>query len=355
MAFRISLAGADVSFACDDSQTILDAALNAGIELPYACRKGICGNCAGQVSSASVKGRGGVAVSNEFCNPDQVLYCRSVPTADLEIAPISWRRTETLGRKSLTVKVHKNQLAAPDVSVLQLRLPAGQRVKFKAGQHLRIAVTENLSRYYSMANPPQESDSITLHVRHVPGGFFTSRVGQLVPGDTLKIELPFGDFSPHHAEDRHLVFVAGGTGFAPIKSIIDDLMKRQVQTRMTLIWGARSADGLYMLSAVETWKRNWPDFHFIAVVSGEETHRVPGSFAGRVDEALQMHFASLASHAVYCCGSPAMVTSVLRQAEALSLGASNFHSDVFVEAADAPGYSGLQVDESCEPEKIWSA
>src|SRR5688572_26906216 len=122
MTYQIALAGEDVEFPCAGSQTILDAALQVGIELPYACRQGVCGNCIGSVTSGSVSGLEGAAITNDLCGPGQVLLCQSVPTDHVVIRPRSWRRAEKTGRKALAVKVYKNTMAAPDVTVLQLRL-----------------------------------------------------------------------------------------------------------------------------------------------------------------------------------------------------------------------------------------
>ena len=133
----------------------------------------------------------------------------------------------------------------------RLRLPTGQRAKFQAGQYLQILQDDGSARSYSMANPPQENDSVTLHIRHVPGGMFTQRVTQLAPGDLLNLELPFGHVELAPDDLRPIVFVAGGTGFAPVKSLLDDMLKRRVQRDITLIWGAREAGGLYLRAAVE--------------------------------------------------------------------------------------------------------
>ena len=335
---RIAIAGTDIAFDCAADQSILDAALRAGIELPYSCRKGVCGNCAGTVERGAVAGLAGAAMRNETCAADQVLYCMCTPTIDLVVRPTTWKRLDPSARKSFTARVYRNQLAAPDVSVLQLRLPAGQRVKFQAGQYLQVRLDDDSTRCYSMANPPQESDGVTLHIRHVAGGGFSARVAQLASGDRLCIDLPFGNVMLDD-DAMPLVFVAGGTGFAPVKSLLDDMMKRKVHRPLSLIWGAREANGLYLLSAVDRWLRHWPDFRFIPALSDSQEGTPAGVFAGRVDAALHAHFSDLATHCVYCCGSPAMVAAV--RATALAAGAKpgNFHADVFVPGPQA-GPSG---------------
>jgi len=331
MTHQIQIADTDVTFACGEQQSVLDAALKAGIEMPYSCRKGVCGNCAGSVLQGEVTGVGGAAIRNEICAQDQVLFCMCTPTTDTVVAPTSWQRIDPDARKSFTAKVYRNQLAAPDVSVLQLRLPAGQRAKFKAGQYLQIVMQDGTCRSYSMANPPQESDAVTLHIRHVPGGRFTALVPQLQPGDLVQIELPFGSFALREDTDRPMVCVAGGTGFAPIKSILDDMVKRRIHRPVTLFWGARQDDGIYLLPAVARWQKMLPGFRFVPAVSDVAQSAIPDAHIGLVHEAMLAHCESLAGHELYCCGAPGMVSAVHAAAvDKLGLAARDFHSDVFV-------------------------
>ena len=334
MSHRITIAGSEIAFDCAEDQSVLDAALRAGIELPYSCRKGVCGNCAGGIAQGEVAGLAGASTRNESCTPEEVLYCMCTPATDLQIEPVSWHRIDPGARKRFTAKVFRNQLAAPDVSVLQLRLPAGQRAKFHAGQYLQLAVGDGSTRCYSLANAPHESDALTLHIRHVRGGAFSARVPDLQQGDLLDVELPFGAVTLDAASARPIVFVAGGTGFAPIKSVLDDMAKRRIERPITLIWGARRAEGIYLRSAVAKWQRQWPgSFCFIAALSEDPgDDATEDAFAGRVDQALQARCPELAGHELYCCGSPGMVQAVRELAvRQLGLAAGDFHADVFVE------------------------
>jgi CDP-4-dehydro-6-deoxyglucose reductase/terephthalate 1,2-dioxygenase reductase component len=336
MSYQIAIEAADATFTCAPGQSLLDAALRAGIDLPYSCRKGVCGSCVGEIASGEVSGISGAAIQNDSCTPEQVLYCMCTPASDLVLRPSSWARVDPSARKSFTAKVHSNELAAPDVSLLKLRLPIGQRAKFKAGQYLQILLDDGSTRSYSFANPPQESDGVTLHIRHVAGGRFSAQVAQLAPGDTLQIELPFGHVALGEDETRPLVFVAGGTGFAPVKSILDDLLKRRARRPVTLIWGARDAAGLYLLPAVARWQKQWPDFRFIPALSEGPAQDPSGAFAGRVDQALRASCPDLSGHEVYCCGSPPMVAAVRAAAAEGGLRPADFHADVFVPGPSAP-------------------
>lgn len=327
MAFDIHIADTDVRFPCDPGQNILDAALKAGIEMPYSCRKGVCGNCAGGVRAGEVH-----CPRSEVTPAGQVLYCQCVPQGDLEIVPEAWHRFDPAARKTFTVKVFRNTLAAPDISVLQLRLAAGQRARFKAGQYLQVALPDGSRRSYSMANPPHESDTIHLHIRHVPGGQFTQIVPALKSGDTLQVELPFGNFELREDSTAPMLCVVGGTGFAPVKSLLDDMAKKGIRRPVTLVWGGRDRDGIYLPAAVQRWQKLWPDFSFVPAVADAGDAQALGGFHGRVDDAVRaLSPASLAGHEVYCCGSPGMVAAVRKACvEERGLDAHHFFSDVFV-------------------------
>ena len=329
MNARVQIEGTEVYFSSDAMGSVLDAALRAGIELPYSCRKGVCGNCAARVVQGEVVPRPGMSLRNEACGPDQVLLCASVAAGDLVLAPVRWRRIEPGARKTVVARVYSHDRPAPDVSVLRLRLPAGQRVRFAAGQYLQVKLEDGSARCYSMANPPHENDGVTLHVRHVNGGRFTQKLATLVAGDALTLELPFGQVDLPPDDARPIVFVVGGTGFAPVKSILDDWARRKVSRDITLIWGARDTPGLYLPSAVDRWRKAWPGLRYVPALS-EVGDPGTGIFAGRVDQALQAHCPNLAGHVVYACGSPLMVEAVRQAALRAGAQACDVHADAFV-------------------------
>ena len=326
MNHDIRIGGTDVHFLCADGENLLDAALKVGIEMPYSCRKGVCGNCAGGVTSGTVE-----APLNDVASPGQVLYCQCMPRSDVVITPSAWHRIDPSARKTYAAKVFRNTLAAPDVSLLQLRLPVGQRAKFKAGQYLQVALADGSKRSYSMANPPHESDTLQLHVRHVVGGRFTQVVTGLQPGDLLSVELPFGNFELKEETDAPMLCVVGGTGFAPVKSLLDDMLKKGIKRPVTLVWGARDVNGLYLMSAVERWRKLLPSFSFIPAIEDAATAASLSGFHGRVDDCVRAKFESLLGWEVYCCGAPLMVTAVKKVCiEERRLDHRHFFSDVFV-------------------------
>ena len=326
MTHDIRIDGTDVRFPCADGENLLDAALKAGIEMPYSCRKGVCGNCAGGVVSGPVE-----CPPSDVAPPGQALYCQCLPRGDVVIAPTAWHRIDPSARKTFAPKVFRNTLAAPDVSLLQLRLPAGQRAKFRAGQYLQVALADGSKRSYSMANPPHESDTLQLHVRHVAGGRFTQAVTALKTGDVLSVELPFVNFELLEESAVPMLCVVGGTGFAPVKSLLDDLVKKGVKRPVALVWGGRDAAGLYLMSAVDRWKRLLPGFAFVPAVEDADAAAVLSAFHGRVDACVRERFGRLEGWEVYCCGAPPMVAAVKKVClDEGGLDPRHFFSDVFV-------------------------
>ena len=333
MSHLIRIADSEVSFTCESDQSILDAALKAGVQIPYSCKKGVCGNCAAHIEKGEFQ--------RALIWPDakltgQELLCQCRPQSDMVVKPPQWHQSIPAEFKRIQVKVYRNVAAAPDVSLLHLRLPAGQRIKFRAGQYLNIVLPGEQRRSYSMANPPHESDSIQLHVRHVEGGLFSEIARQLKPGDFLDVESPFGQMQLSQDDQNHLLCICGGTGFAPVKSLLDDLAKQKSQRQITLLWGAKDAAGLYLLDHIARWQKSFPHFKFQAVIETESDAMTLGAFYGRVDDAQLAMGSAPSALEVYCCGSPNMVSAVKKVClNTLGLQADKFHADVFVTNQDA--------------------
>lgn len=333
MSHLIQIADSEVSFTCGPDQSILDAALKAGVKIPYSCQKGVCGNCAAHIEKGDFQR---LLIWPEAQLTGKELLCQCRPQTDLVIKPPQWHQSTPAETKKVQVKVYRNVAAAPDVNLLHLRLPAGQRIKFRAGQYLNIVLSDGQLRSYSMANPPHESDSIQLHVRHVEGGLFSHIARQLTAGDVLDVELPFGQVQLSQDVQNHLLCVCGGTGFAPVKSLLDDLVKQKSQRQITLLWGSKDAAGLYLLDHIAKWQKSLPHFKFQAVVETESDALSLGAFHGRVDGAILAMDSVSVVQEVYCCGSPNMVAAVKKVCmNALGLKSESFHADVFVTSQSA--------------------
>src|SRR5882672_836322 len=330
MTFHISIVDSALGFPCEPNEAVLDAAQRAGLEVPFSCRKGVCGTCKGRVISGEVRAFAGDALGTAERAEGQVLFCNARPRSDLIIAPRSIGKADPFARKTVDARVFRLQKLADDVMLVHLRFPAGIRVKFKAGQHLNLILDNGERRDFSMANPPRESDGAQLHIRHVPGGAFTSHVFEtLKRGDRLKLEVPFGDFTLRES-DKPILFVAGSTGFAPIKSIIEDMFIKNIRRAMTLYWGARTLSGLYS-ELPDRWATQNPHFKYVPVISDAPE---PGIRHNLVHKAVLEDYPRLSGYQAYVCGVPVMTQAAKSEFLAAGLPEDEFFADAFVTRAE---------------------
>lgn len=330
MTFTISVAGSDIAVDCEDGETVIDAVERAGYTIPYSCRKGVCSSCEGRIvhGEASVRGQGvrsGPA--------DGVLLCQARPHGDIEIDPAWIRKAELVSRKTFDAKVARIARPAPDVAVIRLRLPIGLRAPFAAGQYLRIVLPDGDSRNYSMANPPQKNDAIELHIRHVPGGKFSESVlAGLEKGGSLKVEMPFGQFGLSDS-GAPAVLLASGTGFAPIKSIVENAIQSGATRPMRLYWGVNTEADLYMADLAAGWAEKHEWFAFVPVVSSPSA--AWNGRTGFVHRAVLEDFPDMSGVEVYACGAPVMIEAAMADFSAeAGLDGGAFFSDAFVPSGD---------------------
>ena len=330
MTFSVSVADTEFRFPCEPNESVLDAAQRAGLEIPYSCRKGVCGTCKGRLISGEARAFAGDALGAAERAEGLVLFCNARPRSDLVIKPRSIAKADPFARKTTTARVFRLVRLADDVMLVHLRFPAGVRVRFRAGQHLNLILDNGERRDFSMANPPRESDGVQLHIRHVPDGAFTGYVfNELKRGDHLRVEIPFGDFTLRDS-GKPILFVAGSTGFAPIASIIADMFIRGIERDMTLYWGARQRSGLYS-DLPERWQAEHPRFKYVPVLSDVEE---PGFRHGLVHQAVLADHPALAEFQAYVCGVPAMTNAARRDFLAAGLPEDEFFCDAFTTKAD---------------------
>jgi len=330
MTFQVTVANSKFGFPCEPNEAVLDAAQRAGLEIPFSCRKGVCGTCKGKVVAGEVRAFAGDALDAAERAEGMALFCNARPRSDLVIEPRSISKADPFARKTIDGRVFRLHKLADDVMLVHLRFPAGIRVKFKAGQHLNLILDNGERRDFSMANPPRESDGAQLHIRHVPSGAFTSHVFEkLKRGDRLKLEVPFGDFTLRESE-RPILFVAGSTGFAPIKSIIEDIFIKGIARDMTLYWGARTYSGLYS-DLPAKWARDNPHFKFVPVISDTPE---PGIRHNLVHRAVLEDHPRLTDFQAYVCGVPVMTQAAQREFLDAGLLADQFFADAFVTRAE---------------------
>ncbi|HAP47244.1 MAG TPA: flavin oxidoreductase [Afipia sp.] len=331
MRFTITIANSDIAFDCAPDETVLDASERAGYSIPYSCRKGVCSSCVGGIVSGQAVVRGQGICTGPMSD---VLLCQARPQSNLEILPARIREAEIIQRKIFTAKVRKLERPAPNVAVIHLRLPIGRRAIFRAGQYLRVLMADGDSRNYSMANAPQKSDELELHIRYVPGGKFSEDIlTRLDKTSTLDIELPYGEFSLNEESDCPAILIATGTGFAPIKSIIESNIRQGSTRPLHLYWGANTEADLYLLYLARSWAETHAWFSFTPVVSNPSTQW--GGRTGPVHRAVQTDHPDMSGLEVYACGAPIMIESAQRdfRTEA-GLKDDAFFSDAFVPSGD---------------------
>lgn len=309
--FTVTLKTSGRRFPVAPGETVLEAAQRAGIALPYSCRAGVCGSCKATLlqGHCDYPRNPPTALSASARAQHAVLLCQAVPTADLLIEAREVPSVEDIARRRLDVEVAAKWPLAPDVIGLRLLpAPSEGRLQWLPGQYLDVLLEDGRRRPFSIASGPQADGTIELHVRHVAGGGFTSWVcDTLAVGDRLRIEGPLGTFVPREDAERPMIFMAGGTGFAPVKAIVEHFLALGTRRTMEVYWGARSGDDLYLRARAERWAREAPHLCFHAVVSDPEEAARAAAREGLVHEAVLEDHPDLSGHDVYMSGPPAMI------------------------------------------------
>ena len=321
-------------------ETLLEAGLRAGLTLPYDCRAGGCGVCKCTVLNGRVDPGPyqPAALTAAMRARGEALMCCAVPLEDVELEVEGVATlADTSAPKRWRARVQRMQRLSPDLMRLQLALPDGERIGFTAGQYINIVLDDGIGdgakRAFSFANAPQSGGSavIELHVRLIAGGRFTTQVFErLREGDAIEFEGPLGRFTLRENSDRPILFVAGATGFAPIKSIVEDAFVRGVRRPMQLYWGVRRADDLYLLDVIEGWQREHANFRFEPVLSDATPGDAWPGRRGLVHEAMLADHPDLAGYEVYACGSVRMVEAAVPDFLAHGLAEQFCFSDAFV-------------------------
>ncbi len=320
-------------FDVEEGESVLTAALRQNLVLPYGCRNGACGSCKGRIVEGRVDY--GVyqrkALTEEEKAQGKALFCQAKPLTELVIEARTIGAARDIPIRTLPCRVQKMERLADDVMVLHLRLPANERLQFLAGQYIEFLLKGGSRRSFSMGNAPHDDELIQLHVRHVAGGEFTDHVfGKMKERDILRLEGPFGTFFLREDSAKPIVFVASGTGFAPIKSIIEHALHKGVTRPMALYWGGRRAKDLYM----DALARQWP-IQYVPVISDALPEDGWSGRTGFVHRAVMQDFPDLSGHQVYACGVPVMVDAAKRDfTQQCKLPEEEFFADSFTTQAD---------------------
>ena len=332
--FTVTLQASGKRFDVAAGETVLDAARRAGLALPYSCLSGVCGSCKATLIAGDYHypRNPPSALNAAEVARHQVLLCQAVPRSDLVIAAREVASVADMPRRVLTLKLQEKTLLAPDVMRLLLQAPRGETLNRLPGQYLDVLLPVGRRRAFSIANAPHTGAQIELHVRHVAGGDFTHHVfTDLDVGATLRIEGPLGTFVPREDSERPLLFVAGGTGFAPIKALIEHFLQLGTRRAMSLYWGARTPPELYLWTLPQQWAATG-QLQFVPVISDREA-AVDGR-VGLIHEAVLEDHADLSAFDVYMSGPPALIDAGRRSFVQAGLPEDRLYYDSFDYAPD---------------------
>jgi CDP-4-dehydro-6-deoxyglucose reductase len=328
-------------FQVEEGESVLTAALRQGFVLPYGCRNGACGSCKGRIVAGTVDYGAYQAktLTDEEKAQGKALFCQARPLSDLVVEARSIGAAKDIQIKKLPCRVQKMERLSEDAMRLQLKLPANEKLVFLAGQYIEFLLKDGTRRSFSMANPPHDAELIELHVRHVPGGQFTDHVfGRMRERDILRCEGPFGTFFLREDSDKPIVFVASGTGFAPIKAVIEHMFRKAIARPATLYWGGRRPRDLYMNALAEKWAAEHSGFRYVPVISDALPEDGWRGRTGFVHRAVMEDFPDLSGHQVYACGVPVMVDAARKDfVSACGLPEEEFYADSFTTQADVAG------------------
>lgn len=330
--FLVTLKPSGNTFKARPDETILDAALRQGIGLPYGCRNGACGSCkgtlvAGDFDYGDYQER---TLRPEEKAAGKALFCVGKACSDLTLEVREIGGMGDLQIRTLPCRVEKVEKPATDVAVLYLKLPAQERMQFLAGQYIDILLKDGKRRSFSIANAPHHDQFIELHIRHIEGGQFTSFVfNEMRDRAILRFEGPLGSFFLREDSDKPIIFMAGGTGFAPIKAVLEHAFFKHIDREMVLYWGCRSLADLYMANVPAEWAREYPHFTFIPVLSEPNAEDNWSGRTGFVHQAILDDFADLSGYQVYACGAPVMIETGQKAFAERGLPEAEFFADSF--------------------------
>ncbi len=338
MAFDVTIQPSGQHLEVEDDETVLEAALRQGFAFPYGCRNGACGSCKGRVLSGEVdhgpaKPPG---ITEAELADGMALFCQAVPSDDLEIEVREIGAARDIVVKTLPCRVARLAPLADDIMELRLQLPANERLQFLAGQYIDILLKGGERRSYSLANAPHDDEHLVLHIRHQPGGRFSGMVfGELQPKSLLRIEGPLGSFFVAEESPRPRLFVGGGTGFGPLKGMLDHLAHQGLDRPHHLFWGARDAAGIYAPEWLQAMHAEHGEhFRFTPVLSGTMADVVAGfpAVRGFPHQAVLDACPDLAAHDVYMAGPPAMIETATAAFLAAGLPEDQLYYDSFAPA-----------------------
>ncbi len=331
-SFHITLRPSGHEFNTDGRETILQSALDAGLTLPYGCRNGACGSCKGKVVDGQVDH--GIAQDQALSSADRAsglaLFCCAKPLSDLVLECREVSKVGDIPVKIMPCRVQKLERMADDVMVISLKLPANERLQFLAGQYIEFLLKDGKRRAFSIANAPHDDGLLQLHVRHIDGGEFTNHVfASMKEKDILRFQGPYGSFYLREESAKPLILLAGGTGFAPIKAMVEHAIHSQITRPTEIYWGARNRSGLYLPELPKNWAAEHDHFQYQPVLSDAVPEDNWQGRTGLVHRAILDDHSDLSGYQVYACGAPAMIDAARAEFAGHGLPADEFFADAF--------------------------
>ncbi len=335
MPHHVTIKPGNHVFAVADDETILDAALREGFNIVYGCRNGACGSCKGKVLAGSVDY--GTHQESALLEADKkkgyALFCQAKPLTDVVIECREISAIKDIQVRTLPCRVQKLERAAPDVMLIHLKLPAAERLQFLAGQYIDILTKSGLRRSLSIANAPHDDAVLQLHLRNYGGPFSQYVFNTLKEKDLLRFEGPLGTFFLREDNGKPLILLASGTGFAPVKAIVEHAFHLGNKRPITLYWGCRVRADLYLHELAESWAREH-GITYVPVLSDALPEDRWTGRTGFVHRAVMEDFPDMLGYQVYACGAPIVIESALSDFTGqCQLPPDDFFSDAFTPAA----------------------
>ncbi len=336
--FQVTVQPSGRSFSVNADEAILPAAIRQGIGMPYGCKDGACGSCKckkleGVVLHGAHQSK---ALSADEEAAGFILTCCGVPQTDVVLESRQVTDESAFPIRKMPSRVLSLEKKSHDVMVIKLQLPANDTMRFHAGQYIEFILRDGARRSYSMANAPHNGPAVELHIRHMPGGKFTDHVfTAMKEKEILRVEGPYGSFYLREDSDKPMILLASGTGFAPIKAVIEHMHFKSINRPATLYWGGRRPSDLYMDDWVQAKLAEMPNLRYVPVISNALPEDNWTGRTGFVHKAVLEDFPNLAGYQVYACGAPIVVDSARDEYAAQAhLPAEDFFADSFTTEAD---------------------
>ena len=339
MTFNVANQKTGNIFTVDASETLLDGALRQGSAFNYSCRSGSCGSCqavlvSGEVDPGEFSAK---ALPDAMRAAGGILLCQARAQSDLVIEATELPPGAALPIRTLPCRVIELEKACHDVMVLHLKLPQNQAFDYLPGQYIDILLRDGRRRSFSIANAADTDGNLELHVRHVPGGHFTGQVFETMKvRELLRFQGPFGTFFLREESKMPAILVAGGTGFAPIKAMLENAFVNDIKRSFHLFWGVRSLADLYFNEQIRNWVQQHANLDFTPVLSEpKEADRWDGE-TGWVHEAVLQRFPNLTEVEVYASGPPPMIEALKIPFAEHGLSPERLFFDSFEFTTDTP-------------------